>query len=647
MLESFVSDAFEYKKLTEAEQKSRGILGRLIGVIADTQKPTRNGRKYSDKLWENVFENPIMKEKIANRCCFGELNHPADRSEVDLERVAICLAEYPKKDADGRLHGVFDILSTPNGRILKALCDYGCKIGISSRGQGDLITDDDGDEAVDPDTYDCECFDAVIVPGVEVARLTYVNESLEKTKPLSKVLTEELATASADDRKIMEETLNMLKIKVDEAKKDEVDVEDIATDIADTDAADEVETNIDTVDSTDAAETAETDDTVVFTDVDDTDGSDLDTSDAIEFEDKELSDSTEEEEEKSDADIFLDFLANNFSEDQIRDVCKILEIEIEDDELTLDSESDEKDATDDDEKITDDEAEDKADSDDIDIENSDEKSQDEAEEEIDEAKDSGTEYLVQSLKETLTKASDLESKIITLQEELAVRDAKVNDLTEECNRYKSSITRLSNLAKSNKELKENISNLEKTVAEKETLIESQKSRITRLAKDQKANVTKSAEVTTLTESLSKVKIDYEAKVNALNEQLQTAAETAAKSEKALTERLDKSTRLTEGYKKLANTAINSYIEVKADILGLTAKDIKRKLGESYTIDDINQVCEDLKSYNLNVSRLPFSVDRKVSVKVNESRATNIVNKPAAYEDDDIDATLLKLAALDL
>ncbi len=116
-----------------------------------------------------------MKEKIANRCCFGELNHPADRTDTDMEKIAICLAEQPKKGKDGKLYGVFDILSTPNGKILKALCDYGCNIGISSRGQGDLIADDCGDGAVDPDTYECECFDVVLVPGIEAERLKYVN----------------------------------------------------------------------------------------------------------------------------------------------------------------------------------------------------------------------------------------------------------------------------------------------------------------------------------------------------------------------------------------------------------------------------------------------------------------------------------------
>ena len=350
MLESFVSDAFEYRKLTEDEQKSRGILGRLVGVIADTQKPTRNGRKYSEKLWENVFENPIMKEKIANRCCFGELNHPADRSEVDLERVAICLAEYPKKDANGQLHGVFDILSTPNGRILKALCDYGCKIGISSRGQGDLITDDNGDEEVDPDTYDCECFDAVIVPGVEIARLKYVTESLHKdNSSLNKVLTEELETASPDARKIMEETLDMLQIKLTEATKEEEKeaevVADIDTDTEQTETA-EAEDNAATVDAEDASEADSSDEDIE--DIDSGLAALLADDEPAEDSASDNSDEAEEAEEdtRTDEEIFLDFLASNFDEKQIKKVCDILDIEIEDDVDDEDKPEDDSEATD-------------------------------------------------------------------------------------------------------------------------------------------------------------------------------------------------------------------------------------------------------------------------------------------------------------
>lgn len=201
----------QYQKLSLEEQKTRGILGRLAGVVADFKNPTRNGRLYSESLWEKVFKHPIMQEKLNNKCLFGELGHPFDRSEVDMEKIAICMAEQPKKGKDGKLYSVFDILDTPNGRILKTLCDYGCNIGVSSRGTGDTYIGANSQEMVDEDTYDCECWDAVLIPSVKSARMKYVNESLE-TKTLKKALQESLAKENSDGRKVAEDTLESLGI---------------------------------------------------------------------------------------------------------------------------------------------------------------------------------------------------------------------------------------------------------------------------------------------------------------------------------------------------------------------------------------------------------------------------------------------------
>ena len=179
-----VNEGIRYQKLTEEEKKARGILGRLVGPCADFNNATRNGRKYSEQLWENVFNNPIMQEKIKNKVCYGELGHPEDRAEIDPEKIAVCLSEVPVKNKNGQLEAIFDILDTPNGRILKTLCDYGSTLGVSSRGQGDIITDYEGNEAVDPDTYECECWDIVLIPAVKEARLKYVTEGLDNKKSL-------------------------------------------------------------------------------------------------------------------------------------------------------------------------------------------------------------------------------------------------------------------------------------------------------------------------------------------------------------------------------------------------------------------------------------------------------------------------------
>ena len=214
MLESFnTKSEMQYQRLTEEEKQKRGILGRLVGIIADFKNSTRNGRRYTEELWDRTFEDPIVKEKLENRCILGELGHPADRQETDIEKVAICLAEMPKKGNDGKLHGVFDILDTPNGRILKTLCDYGCNIGVSSRGGGDTYEDFDGSETVDANTYEFECFDAVILPAVKAARPAYVTESFDThKKTLKTALMEALEKSTEDEQRVMKTTLDELNI---------------------------------------------------------------------------------------------------------------------------------------------------------------------------------------------------------------------------------------------------------------------------------------------------------------------------------------------------------------------------------------------------------------------------------------------------
>ena len=65
-----------------------------------------------------------------------------------MEKVCACIPEMPKI-VNGDLYAVVDILDTPNGKLLKTLCDYGFTPGISSRGTGDVMANNE----VDPDTF--------------------------------------------------------------------------------------------------------------------------------------------------------------------------------------------------------------------------------------------------------------------------------------------------------------------------------------------------------------------------------------------------------------------------------------------------------------------------------------------------------------
>jgi len=738
MLEKLKGKQFEYRKLTEEEQKSRGILGRLIGPCADFINPTRNDRTYSEQLWENVFENPIMKEKIANRCAFGELGHPDNRTEVDIEKVALCLAEQPKKGTDGKLYGVFDIVNTPNGKILKSLCDYGCKIGISSRGQGDV---DEFSNSVDPNTYDCEGFDAVLLPGVVSARLKYVTEDYKSPKKLNlkTILAESLKTANEEDRKVMMETLKTLDLA--EALQKEIKLSD-CTKLESAEQAAEITQKVKAkwvfgmqdslgvdvgqkyfemfaksqelyiyekgkdslcfgikkdgsiygpydvddkpvavsilailTDDTTLPELVETPEPADKVDSEVVEES-MSMSEAEDNEDKmELEplsseieepkieepkmeepkieepkmeepqaeqeiESEDEETEVDEEQIFLEFLANNFDEEKVREVCKLLDIEIEGEEKTPEDGA---------EESSDAEAEAPVEDKDV------EEEADKTEEPVEEAINDGSNTLVTSLKEALKDKSDLENNVKSLQEKLAVSDAKVGEINETCSKLKEAVVRLSLLAKSSKDLKEKNSELVESLKQKTAVIQTQKERIARLAEGIKLNIEKTklnedfnakiAEMKKLNEALVIKQAEYEGNINTLNNQIVDSQDKTNRQIQALTDDVTKTTNLKESYRKLANKAVNKYIEVKSEILGLTPADIKRKLGESYTMEDVDQVCEDLKQYQLNVSRLPFDVGRKVGVRVNESKTNNTLNVQGQKEatDDDVDETLIKLA----
>lgn len=184
--------------LCESKEPHKNCLGTLYGPCADYKNSTRNGNFYSRKLWENVFNDDIVKESLDDRILIGELDHPGDRLETKATNACIVMTGYEFHDDEGLLYGSFDILPTPNGRILKSLLDYGCKVGVSSRGEGDVVTESKGD-VVDEDGYNFVGFDAVVLPAVKAAKPT-LREGLDregKVLTLKESLTKEVESATS------------------------------------------------------------------------------------------------------------------------------------------------------------------------------------------------------------------------------------------------------------------------------------------------------------------------------------------------------------------------------------------------------------------------------------------------------------------
>lgn len=518
MLESFNShNEMQYQKLSAEEQQRRGILGRLAGVLADFKKPTRNGRLYSEELWDKQFNNPIMKEKIENKCLFGELGHPEDRQEVDMEKIAICLAEFPKKGSDGKLYGVFDIIDTPNGRILKTLCDYGCNIGVSSRGSGDVTESYDGNETVDPDTYECECWDAVLVPSVKAARPKYVTESLQNKKDLKIALQEALETANENDKKIMEQTLDELNV-----------------------------------------------------------------------------------------DYFPEQEENNPEKvDNIEEVVEDTAMAAENDGAAM----------------------------------------------------------IQELQEALKAQVELENKVKTLQEKLSVcytKEARYSDvLTETKHELAAEKQRTQKLSEQLDAVNSKLEAANKAAENAKALAESQNKKLNalncRLTEGQTKRESlseslnaKDLQIKSLTEQLEALKSTRKAECDKLvkeNKQLAESLESAKKDIVVIkgqqSAKLNQAKALVEKYQEIAKVAVDKYIGSQARRFGISANDVKSKLGTSYSFKDIDRVCESLQQYKLTANSLPFSTraDKKpIKMTITESKEPIQIGYGDGL-DDEIDPTL--------
>ena len=110
----------------------------MKGIFIQGGIRNHNGRVYPvneiRKAVENVNE-AIKKDSGV----LGECDHPQEL-QIHLDRVSHKITEMWMDGANG--YGKLQILPTPCGNIVKTLLECGVKLGVSSRGSGNV--DDDG-----------------------------------------------------------------------------------------------------------------------------------------------------------------------------------------------------------------------------------------------------------------------------------------------------------------------------------------------------------------------------------------------------------------------------------------------------------------------------------------------------------------------
>lgn len=151
------------------------------GRVQYADKPNQNNRVYPRKIWERVLADPKILESLREKRMLGTLDHPAD-GKTTLENASHVITNLQLKE-DGEITGRIQVLNTPKGQVLKALCEDGIPWGISSRGNGSLKDGPNGVKYVQED-FALETFDAVYNPSTFGAYPQPVMEAVESNKEL-------------------------------------------------------------------------------------------------------------------------------------------------------------------------------------------------------------------------------------------------------------------------------------------------------------------------------------------------------------------------------------------------------------------------------------------------------------------------------
>lgn len=162
--------------LTESSQDGKTLW--LKGVCMQSNIKNRNGRIYSLSEMQAAVNNAMLRITEAGGI-FGELDHPQTLT-INSDRISHVITEMWMHGTDA--YGKAKLLNTPMGNIAKELINSGVKIGVSSRGAGNVT------ESGEVSNFVFQTYDIVINPSAPGAVPMPVYESLD-SKQGNRVLT--------------------------------------------------------------------------------------------------------------------------------------------------------------------------------------------------------------------------------------------------------------------------------------------------------------------------------------------------------------------------------------------------------------------------------------------------------------------------
>ena len=144
----------------------------MQGLFIQGDVKNQNGRVYPKDEIKKAVEN-VTERLNKGETVMGELDHP-EELQINLDRVSHIITEMMCNDANGM--GKLKVIDTPMGNIARALLKAGAKLGVSSRGSGNV------NESGRVSDFDIVTVDIVAQPSAPDAYPKTIYESLFNMK---------------------------------------------------------------------------------------------------------------------------------------------------------------------------------------------------------------------------------------------------------------------------------------------------------------------------------------------------------------------------------------------------------------------------------------------------------------------------------
>jgi len=179
----------------------------MKGIFIQGGVKNANERVYPVAEIETAVET-LNKQITEGYSVLGEVDHPDDL-KINLDRVSHMITSMWMDGPNG--YGKLKILPTPMGQLVKTMLESGVKLGVSSRGSGN-VSDLNGKVS----DFEIITVDIVAQPSAPNAYPKAIYESLHNMKYGHKVL--EIARETRGDKKVQNYLAEEVKRLIKELK---------------------------------------------------------------------------------------------------------------------------------------------------------------------------------------------------------------------------------------------------------------------------------------------------------------------------------------------------------------------------------------------------------------------------------------------